>query len=310
MPTYLDVEFESSDGLRLYARDYAPPAPRATLLCLPGTTANSADFENVAERLASQYRVIAPDLRGRGRSGFDPEAEGFLQTLDMQDMLRLWDLLALDRVVVLGTSLSGHTAMGLAAMVSGKPLGPAADAARAKLSNVAPTSLLGFILNDIGPELGPDTFPDLDALRRSVAPVSSWEEAIEQLRAFAEHLDDYDDTDWERVARARYRENDDGTPVLAYHPAVLPKPPPPTGAGEAPPQLPDLWPLFGMLGDVAALVVRGEHSGTLTAECVSEMQRRHPGLDAATIPRRGHCPDLSEPESTAALDRFLDRVCG
>ncbi len=66
-----------------------------------------------------------------------------------------------------------------------------------------------------------------------------------------------------------------------------------------------MWPLFGMLSDIPMLVIRGELSNTLTAECVEQMQRRNPKLPAATIPRRGHCPNLSEPESAAAIDLFL-----
>jgi hypothetical protein len=45
--SYSDIEYLNATGLRLYARDYSHPAPHATVLCLPGTTANSADFAEV-----------------------------------------------------------------------------------------------------------------------------------------------------------------------------------------------------------------------------------------------------------------------
>ena len=98
--------------------------------------------------------------------------------------------------------------------------------------------------------------------------------------------------------------------MLAYHPGVLPPPPPPAAPGRAAPKLQDLWPLFEMLGDVPALAIRGERSRTLTAECLEKMQRRHPKLRTVTVPGRGHCPNLTEPEARRGLEAFLDDVAG
>jgi pimeloyl-ACP methyl ester carboxylesterase len=53
------------------------------------------------------------------------------------------------------------------------------------------------------------------------------------------------------------------------------------------------------------LVLRGAHSDLLSARTLERMQREHPRLIAATIPNRGHAPQLDEPESLAALDTFL-----
>lgn len=71
--------FTSSDGLRLYARDY-PPDQAATagwlpVICLPGLTRNTRDFHRLALLLSRDMtaprRVIALDLRGRGNSAWD-----------------------------------------------------------------------------------------------------------------------------------------------------------------------------------------------------------------------------------------------
>ena len=63
----------SRDGLKLYCRDYAGPSDRPPILCLPGLTRNSRDFEAFADRYAGRFRVIAPDFRGRGMSDHDPQ---------------------------------------------------------------------------------------------------------------------------------------------------------------------------------------------------------------------------------------------
>jgi hypothetical protein len=38
------------------------------------------------------------------------------------------------------------------------------------------------------------------------------------------------------------------------------------------------------------------------------MQREHPNLQSVTVSNRGHVPQLDEPQSMAALERFLARV--
>ena len=69
MAEWRDRFWNSSDGLRLHYRDYAGPADRPPILCLPVLTRNAHDFELLADRYAGDWRVIALDLRGRGGSG-------------------------------------------------------------------------------------------------------------------------------------------------------------------------------------------------------------------------------------------------
>jgi pimeloyl-ACP methyl ester carboxylesterase len=69
-----DRYYTSADGLRLYYRDYpSPGSSRLPVLCLPGLTRNSRDFETIAPRIAQGRRVLCADLRGRGRSQHDPK---------------------------------------------------------------------------------------------------------------------------------------------------------------------------------------------------------------------------------------------
>ena len=71
---------------------------------------------------------------------------------------------------------------------------------------------------------------------------------------------------------------------------------------------PDLWPLFDALRAFPVMVLRAENSDLLSEATVAEMKRRHPRLAARTIKNRGHVPFLDEPESLAAIARWLARV--
>ena len=72
MAAWQDRYWTSRDGLQLHYRDYAGTADRPPILCLHGLTRNARDFENLADRLAGKWQVIAVDFRGRGLSEHDP----------------------------------------------------------------------------------------------------------------------------------------------------------------------------------------------------------------------------------------------
>jgi len=97
----------SRDGLKLFYRDYAGQSDRPPIVCLPGLTRNSRDFEAFANRYAGCFRVIAPDFRGRGMSEYDPQPEHYLPPTYAADILQLLDELGIDRAIFVGTSLGG-----------------------------------------------------------------------------------------------------------------------------------------------------------------------------------------------------------
>ena len=126
--------YRSSDGLRLFYHYFAPDRPGTPVICLPGLTRNSRDFDELAARLAATRRVLTPDLRGRGFSDHDPEWRNYHPGTYVKDVWTLLDELGIDAAIVIGTSLGGLIAMAMAAQ----------DASR----------LAGVVMNDIGPEVG------------------------------------------------------------------------------------------------------------------------------------------------------------
>lgn len=276
---YVDVFYQSDDGLRLYARDYpGPTAAAPVVLCLPGLTRNSKDFAALAESLRANYRVICPDQRGRGRSQRDPDATRYRPDRYAQDMVRLLDLLAVPQVNVIGTSLGGLMAMVLMATVPGR--------------------IRAAVINDIGPEVDAAGIARIAGYVGKTAPAKDWAEAFaqtEQTNGIA--FPDYRPADWHYMARELYIQ-EETTPVLDYDPAISHGLTTVTAAAS-------LWPLFDMMPAKPLLVIRGEISDILSAATVAEMAKRKPGLTAITVPNRGHAPTLTEPVALAAIGEFL-----
>ena len=96
---YIDVFYQSDDGLRLYARDYPSAVVGAPIiLCLPGLTRNSKDFATLANALQQTHRVICPDQRGRGRSARDAEPANYRPDQYATDMFTSLSTAAFIRV--------------------------------------------------------------------------------------------------------------------------------------------------------------------------------------------------------------------
>lgn len=282
--------WDSADGLRLFARDYAGgggPA-RPPVVCLHGLTRNSRDFEAVAPWIAARgRRVLALDVRGRGRSDRAPDPSSYQPAVYAADVLALFAQAGIARAVFVGTSMGGLIAMTLAAMNSGV--------------------VAGAVLNDVGPELSPVGLARIGGYvgqgTGQGAPVRSWDEAAEYARRTnVAAFPAYGPEDWSAFARRLFREDEEGRPVLDYDPAIAA----PFRAAPAGPA-PDLWPLFaGLAAGRPTLLVRGALSDLIDADIARRMRAAAPAMAYAEVPRVGHAPMLTEPEARAALAAFLD----
>ena len=278
------------DGLALYARDYPPLLPETGLpvICLHGLTRNSRDFETVAPRIAALgRRVVAPDMRGRGKSANDPDPAHYVAAVYAQDVLKLMDVLEIPRAVFIGTSMGGLITMVLATM--------------------APDRIVASVLNDVGPKLNPTGLARIATYVGRTQPVSSWAEAAEAVRAvngaaYPERLDD--EAFWMAFARRTFHAREDGLLETDYDPHIA-------LAfvdfdEDAPP--PDLSPLFTALAQKPMLSVRGEVSDLFGEDVVEMMRALKPDLETVTVTNIGHAPMLDEPEAWDAVLDFLARV--
>jgi pimeloyl-ACP methyl ester carboxylesterase len=283
--SYAERHYRSHDGLELYYRDYAAPVGRSELpvLCLPGLTRNSRDFATLAERLQSRgRRVLAADLRGRGRSQHDPNWHNYHPGSYLADIQALLEHAGAARAVFIGTSLGGLLSM-LTALVH-------------------PATIAGAVINDIGPVVESEGLERIRGYVGRGRPLTSWDDAVLAARAINAHaLPDLADEEWLAFARRLFREQD-GQLVADYDPMIG------EAARFAPVAPVDLWPAFRALAPLPALALRGAHSDILSDATLQRMQREKPDLRAVTIANRGHAPLLDETDALAALDAFFETL--
>ena len=101
--SYTEEYWTSPDGLKLYYRDYAGPADKPPVLCLHGLTRNSRDFANLAEELSGDWRVLVPEIRGRGNSEYAKDTGTYTPPVYIKDVEALLTELGVDRFIAIGT---------------------------------------------------------------------------------------------------------------------------------------------------------------------------------------------------------------
>lgn len=278
---YVDVFFESDDGLRLYARDYPGPSENSpVVLCLPGLTRNSKDFDGLASELCASYRVICPDQRGRGRSQRDKDPLHYRPDRYVQDMRTLIDEFRLSQVHIVGTSLGGLMAILMMATY--------------------PERISAIVLNDVGPIVESAGLARIASYVGKSALVETWDEAINQTALVnGAAFPDYTRADWRTMAQDVYIQKG-GRPVLDYDPGIAVG----LAAGNA---ATNLWPLFKTMPARPLLVIRGGHSDILSDATMVEMTTSLPDAAAVTIANRGHAPSLNESAARSAIVSFLAR---
>jgi pimeloyl-ACP methyl ester carboxylesterase len=281
---WTDRYWHSPDGLRLHFRDYPGPDSRPPVVALHGLTRNARDGAKLAEHLAGQWRVLVPEMRGRGQSDYAKDTATYTPLHYTADLVALLEQEGIDRFVSVGTSLGGLMTMLLA------------------LS--APERIAAAVLVDVGPEIEPE---GIAAIREYVGQGGSYPTWMHAARALEEvhgqSHPDYGLGDWLAMAKRLMVLGANGRISYDYDMGIAD----PFDADPAPSAV-DLWPALEALAGRPLLLLRGELSAILSADTAREMQRRLPDLELVTVARTGHAPTLGEPEALAAIDRLLTRI--
>jgi pimeloyl-ACP methyl ester carboxylesterase len=282
--SWQDRHWQSADGLTLHYRDYAGPERGIPVLCLPGLTRNARDFEGLAARLSPRWRVICPDMRGRGDSAYAKNSATYTPVQYVADVNALLEQAGITRFVAVGTSLGGLMTMILAM--------------------VEPKRIAAAVLNDVGPVIEPE---GLARIRDYVGQGSTFPTWMHAARALeegqGEAFPDYQLGDWLAMAKRLMVLNSNGRIVYDYDMKIAEPFEKPGGEAGV-----DMWPGLEALAGRPVLFLRGELSDILSTATLEEMARRLPQARAVTVPRVGHAPSLDEPEAAEAIEHLLEQV--
>jgi pimeloyl-ACP methyl ester carboxylesterase len=248
------------------------------LVCVHGLSRNGRDFDELARALAGDFRVVCPDVVGRGRSDWllDPAGYGVAQYV--ADLLVLIARLDVDSVDWLGTSMGGLIGMALASLER--------------------SPIARLVLNDVGPVISAESIKRIgDYIGR--APVfAGFAEAEAYIRLVSAPFGPLTDAQWRALTESSLRQRADGRLEMRYDPAIAQSFQRAT-VGDI-----DLWPIYDRLR-CPTLLVRGEKSDLLSRDTAQAMAARGPRPQLVEVPRVGHAPMFMDEAQIAIVRRFL-----
>jgi pimeloyl-ACP methyl ester carboxylesterase len=259
-----------------YTERPGPPGAPA-LVCVHGLTRNGRDFDAIAEAMSSRYRVVCPDMPGRGQSDWLANSQEYGFPLYLADCVALIARLDVESVDWIGTSMGALIGMMLAAQ-PGSPI-------RRLVLNDAGAVVAGEGLNRIGTYLGEDpTFESLEAMEAAV-------------RSNNEPFGRLTDAQWRKLTVDSARRKPGGY-GFAYDPRLGD----PFKAG--PVGDVDLWAIWDAVRS-PTLLLRGERSDVLPRETAEAMTARGPKARLVEFASIGHAPQLLSDDQIGVVKDFL-----
>ncbi|GIL04722.1 MAG: alpha/beta hydrolase [Betaproteobacteria bacterium] len=286
-PRFGSVRCLSPAGLHPMAyTEWGEPANPRVLICVHGLTRVGRDFDRLARALADRYRVVCPDVVGRGRSDWLRDPQHYHVAQYVADMVTLIARLGVESVHWVGTSMGGLIGI----MLAGQPGSPIAK----------------LVINDVGPTLDAVALARIGEYLGKPVRFADLEQAVDYIAAISAPFELRTRDEWreitETVVRPIRDQQGDGW-VLHYDPrvavpfrAVTPES---AAAGEA-----AMWKLYDAIA-CPTLLVRGEFSDLLTRETARAMTQRGPRAKLVEIAGVGHAPMFMHDGQIAVVRDFL-----
>jgi len=274
------VQCISSSGLhRMAYTEWGDRHNPRVLICVHGLTRNGRDFDSLAQAMSAHYRVVCPDVVGRGKSGRLRDPGGYHVPQYVGDMVTLIARLGVERVDWVGTSMGGLIGMALAAQ-EGTPIGR-------------------MLLNDVGPIIS------VEALQRIAAYVGadptwpSFDDVLAYVKLISAPFGNLSEAQWWHLTETSVTQRADGRWGFLYDPQIAI----PFKAAFVDQDI-DLWPLYDQI-KCPTLVLRGADSDLLPRETWQQMGQRGPRAELAEIPAVGHAPMFLDEEQISVARNFL-----
>ena len=252
------------------------------LVCVHGLSRQGRDFDTLARALCGTYRVICPDVVGRGRSDRLADPAGYQIAAYVADMVTLLARLNAGTLHWVGTSMGGLIGLGVASL-AGSPVGK-------------------LVLNDVGPTIQAEALKRIGTYLGLPMRWDSVDAAADYMWSISQGFGPHSREQWLALTRPMLVADGDGfkphyDPAIAVpFKAVTPEL---AAAGET-----MLWKGYDTIA-CPTLLLRGETSDVLTRETAQTMTRRGPKATLIEFAGVGHAPTLVADEQVQAVREFL-----
>jgi pimeloyl-ACP methyl ester carboxylesterase len=262
---------------RVAYAEWAGPIGAPAVVCVHGLTRNGRDFDRLADALSRRYRVVAPDMPGRGKSDWVP-AEQYGYPLYLTVCAALLARLDIESVDWVGTSMGGLIGMLMAAQPN--------------------TPIRRLVVNDVGPLVAKPALERIASYVGQDPAFASVEEIEAYLRRVHAPFGPLSDAEWRVLAEHSWRRKPEGGLGLAYDPAI-------GNAFKGKLDDVDLWSVWDQI-KAPTLALRGEESDLLRAADAQAMAGRGPRARLVEFSGVGQAPALMAEDQIASVEAFLD----
>jgi len=283
-PRLNHVQCIASNGLhRLAYAEWGDVDNPSVLICAHGLTRVGRDFDDLARALASDYRVVCPDMPGRGRSSWLRDPMLYQVPVYVADMITLIARLGTENVHWFGTSMGGMIGMALAAL--------------------SDTPITRLVLNDVGPVVEGAALARIGEYLGRPVHFANLAQAEVYIRQVSAPFGALTDSQWRHLTEIALRPGPNDGYTLHYDPAIAVPFQAVLGASGVPAdQL--LWHIYDRVR-CPTLAVRGAQSDLLSPATHRAMGERGPHATLVEIPDAGHAPPFMAPEQIEIVREFL-----
>jgi pimeloyl-ACP methyl ester carboxylesterase len=262
--------------------EWGDPLNERVLVCVHGLARQGRDFDTLAQALCGHYRVVCPDVVGRGQSDWLADPMGYAIPTYVADMVTLLARLDAAQVDWVGTSMGGLIGLGLAAL-PGSPVRK-------------------LVLNDVGPTIEPEALQRIGTYLGLPVHWATLDEAADALWVISQGFGPHTREQWLALTRPQLKPDGDGykphyDPGIAVPFRLIT--PELAQAGEA-----MLWHSWDALR-IPVLLLRGAQSDLLSAGTAQAMTQRGPRARLVEFAGVGHAPMLVQPDQVDAVRSFL-----
>ena len=264
---------------RVAYRQWGDPDDDRVVVCVHGLTRNGRDFDALAAAIADRFRVICPDMPGRGDSEWLPDPRDYTFPTYLTTLTALLAHAHVERCAWVGTSMGGLLGIALAAQRA--------------------TPIVRLVVNDVGPVLESAALARIAGYVGADPRFDSFAALEAHIRAVSAPFGPLTDAQWETLARTTARELSDGSWRLKYDPGIA------VPFKSQASQSSDVWPLWDAIL-CPTLVLRGADSDLLSPATAAAMRQRGPQARVIEFAGIGHAPMLLDSAQIAPVVEFLE----